>query len=789
MGAPPQQEQNRRDKGRGVGAIDSDEERTDKAVDMQNIVEALQKKLEDLEDELAVARQELKDQKEAPGSVYAKGGGHSASPFKGSLEEKPPDSIDKKDIEKPSKYDLKPEKWNVWLIKFKSFLARRDPRWKDILELVQKEGSNIVNKDKEQEIFEKSKAGNYVEEFKNQLYEYLDSYTTGLANSLILAGKQDGILEAWRQLCENGRSTRRRNLRIEKRKVFHPKQATMDTLRKSILEWEVELAAYETAAEETMSPENRLMCLEDLCPDELQKHLANNEHRLDTYFSYKQEIEDYIEGLARWKKGGLRALQPAEPCEQHCCDDANVKIEELLDQLNALVKGKFQKKGDGKGKGEKRRCHECNSEEHLARDCPVRQARVAAGGPVRMDVDSPPPKGGKMGKGDGKYGKGGRKGGKDGGKSGWWPTRTAWSGYYPGPSPATWNSWWPGKGPPAGKGGTANLFEAPQQLSAFTQPPESDFIESLMANGLGFTAKVFNTKKSNSWESATKNFEKIQGKGETFAHETAFSKLQSEEVEHLPDRDVKFNIMDFQAPDKGQQRRRKRAHKMIPKSRCSDDEEVESILNFVNGDFKDKGHLKIPGTDINVEDMANAKAGLKVFKERPKLEGGNLMKTTRRQNPTAANGWEILSSVVDSGATVPVLGPKDGAAYPVVEGEAARRGVEYAMANDDTLPNLGEKKMAVLTPEGTVRGYSTQVADVAGSLQSVRALKNTGHAVCFGLGPDGNDNLIINRHSGEINRMRDDGINFLQDMLVIPPDRIQEVIEAQNRCHFGRQGQ
>ncbi len=81
------------------------------------------------------------------------------------------------------------------------------------------------------------------------------------------------------------------------------------------------------------------------------------------------------------------------------------------------------------------------------------------------------------------------------------------------------------------------------------------------------------------------------------------------------------------------------------------------------------------------------------------------------------------------------------------------------------------------------------MADVAGSLQSVRALKNTGHAVCFGLGPDGNDNLIINRHSGEINRMRDDGINFLQDMLVIPPDRIQEVIEAQNRCHFGRQGQ
>ena len=776
-----------------------------KAEEMMHLVDEMRQKLEEVEEALARTRSELE---------AARSSSEDFKDFKSKKnrrtvydEEDPPEEIHSKDVEKPPKYDLRPEKWYTWHSKFKAFLVRRDSRWRSILKMTQAEGYKVINKDKEIEIFRESKALTFKDLFKEQLFEYLESCTTGMAYSMVLAGKENGVLETWRQFCENGKSSRERNVRMDKRRVYHPKQVSLDGVRKAILEWETDLAQYESATHDFMPEDNKLMCLEDICPDELQKHLSAQEHRLKhNYIEYKQEIEDYLDGLARWKKGGLRALQPAEhkghehgtePCEQQCSDDADVRIEELMGQLNALVKGKFQKKGDGKGKGEKRRCHECYSEEHLARDCPVRQARVAAGGPVRMDVDSPPPKGGKTGKGGGKYGKGGGKGGKDGGKNGWWPTRTAWSGYYPGPSPATWNSWWPGKGPSTGKGGTANLFEAPQQLSAFTQPPEGDFIESLMANGLGFTAKVFNTKKSNSWDSATKNFEKIQGKGETFAHETAFSKLQSEEVEHLPDRDVKFNIMDFQVPDKGQQRRRKRAHKesdggghkMVPKSRFSDDEGVESILNFVNGDFKDKGHLKIPGTDINVEDMANAKAGLKVFKERPKLEGGNLMKTTRRQNPTAANGWEILSSVVDSGATVPVLGPKDGAAYPVVEGEAARRGVEYAMANDDTLPNLGEKKMAVLTPEGTVRGYSTQVADVAGSLQSVRALKNTGHAVCFGLGPDGNDNLIINRHSGEINRMRDDGINFLQDMLVIPPDRIQEVIEAQNRCHFGRQGQ
>ena len=45
------------------------------------------------------------------------------------------------------------------------------------------------------------------------------------------------------------------------------------------------------------------------------------------------------------------------------------------------------------------------------------------------------------------------------------------------------------------------------------------------------------------------------------------------------------------------------------------------------------------------------------------------------------------------------------------------------------------------------------------------------HAVCFGLG-DGTDHLIINKDSGEVNRMRDDGINYYQDLLVIPPDKV-----------------
>ena len=75
--------------------------------------------------------------------------------------------------------------------------------------------------------------------------------------------------------------------------------------------------------------------------------------------------------------------------------------------------------------------------------------------------------------------------------------------------------------------------------------------------------------------------------------------------------------------------------------------------------------------------------------------------------------------------------------------------------------------MAVLTAEGTIRGYGSRCAEVTKTLQSVRALVASGHAVCFGLG-DGSEHVIFNKSIGETNNMRDDGINYLQDLLIAP---------------------
>ena len=77
--------------------------------------------------------------------------------------------------------------------------------------------------------------------------------------------------------------------------------------------------------------------------------------------------------------------------------------------------------------------------------------------------------------------------------------------------------------------------------------------------------------------------------------------------------------------------------------------------------------------------------------------------------------------------------------------------------------------MAVMTVEGSVRGFLAQVADVSKPLQAVRSLVRSGHMVVFGGGEEGSDNYIMNKITGEYTAVTDDGINYLMGMWVIPP--------------------
>jgi hypothetical protein len=136
--------------------------------------------------------------------------------------------------------------------------------------------------------------------------------------------------------------------------------------------------------------------------------------------------------------------------------------------------------------------------------------------------------------------------------------------------------------------------------------------------------------------------------------------------------------------------------------------------------------------------------------------------------------WERLRSVMDSGASITVIPPSVGKLYQATESAASRAGVQYQVANGDELPNLGEKFLPLVTKEGNVRGMLAQVADVTMPLQSPRALYATGHLVVL----DGPNSFVLNKFSGEINTMEDDGTNYLMDTWIIPPEEVEAYTNA-----------
>ena len=776
-----------------------------------------------------------------------------------------------KDVTPPAKYKGDVNQWRYWYTKFSTFLTRRNIKWDGFLSAI-RDDSKVpyeIGGDKEKAIFAKIEVTSQevMQKIKCQLYEYLENFSDGLTHSMIVAAGPRGSMEVFRQMCDEGFSSRDRNLRKEYRKIMQPKQATFEGLRKAILDWETELSQYELAAGQgcAMGERDRVMCLEDMCPDPLQQYLESKE-KLVTYADYKLAIHDYLVNRARWagrsrinwigaqEDFGASYAEEAEKLEdpEEPSGEAIAAFLEHFPQLNAisgeinaLVKNKFGKsnkgngkkgkstgkgsgdnggdggkdaKDDKKGKGKGRRCFECDSEEHIARDCPVRKDRVAKGGPERM------PKG---------NGKG-------------YPTQAQWNKWIPGPSAGTWKSYWPGV---QGKGAFQGT---PMQLSPFMAPQEHNPGQSVLQSLFGglIPLSCVNAKSCKSVTTNAKlvTMRRIRTK---FAKEVetknSFAALASEdpgnsdEGPETPKR-AEVEVVDkFSIPRQRQRKVRFMSSigcttncggKCDEATYCNPDKNVTDGVDLVNNNaeletnsfthnvnnLKEVNNLeKIKHVDAldfvnfkldkfdttetilntTISDLAKSK-----FKSRrvqtgvspslsPKSDdeikhaknsismlnqitkNKNLMPVVQKEElKTRLGKFEILSSIVDSGATVPVMNPKTGASYNIIPSSA--NGTEYELADGETLEDLGAKNMAVLTIEGTLRGYATRCADVTKSLQAVRALVKSDHAVCFGLG-DGSDHLIINKITGEVNRMRDDGINYLQDLIIVPPDQVDNV--------------
>ena len=446
--------------------------------------------------------------------------------------------INYKDISKPGKYSG--TGWSLWSKNFSSFLERRDKRWPKLLASISSRSAGPPLNDDAKNMIAVD-LGIYKEElmeaFTNQLFDYLQEYTSGDVLTAILAGGKTGSWETWRYLSEAGKSRQKVNLKDEHRKLMHPKQVELEVLLKTIHAWESDLADHVQSGGKAIPEDERIMCIEEICPAPLQEYLSEkaetDEEKMKTYDQYKTAIAAYVTRKLRRNKTAksLKTLQPDGDGEQpEVEDDDEGNAWKELDRLcsingdiYALVNNKFDnKKGKGKGLGKGGKagkgsgngaapmevdhsgkdCYECGELGHIGANCPQRQVRLTAeakgGGKMTP--------GGKAGKGSGKQGP---KGGKAPGKGQWrFPSLPQWQQMYPGPSQALWKTWWQHAQP-----GKVNLFETPQQLSAmeqiwsFAQPNAEQAqnqhtgLKALFSGGNAYAFKV-KDKKTNSTEAA-----------------------------------------------------------------------------------------------------------------------------------------------------------------------------------------------------------------------------------------------------------------------------------------------
>ncbi len=827
-------------------------------------------------------------------------------------------AIHHKDVDKPPKYDGK--NWTVWSSDFLTFLDRRDKRWSKLLKAIDKRSLNPLTKEIRVGIADELAidSGTLVEDFTNQLYEYLKNYTSGEVQSCVVSAGREGSWESWRVMCDHGKSRRKIEVHEDYKRLMNPSQVSLENLLKTVAAWERDLLNYTMNNDDKGLPEDtKILCLESMCPEALQEHLLDRFEQgfIETYDEYKQAINTYV--YRRTKKKPSKKLcslysEPAQ-CNEDDCDQHERHEEEedpefdkqilalkqqaeaINGQINALVNNKFAKpKGKGKGKGDKggaprspggpspmqvdhsgKDCYTCGEIGHIAANCP-NGGKGKGGFPAGTKGDKSKGKGSKGDKGKGKG---------NGGKSGWPPSLQNWRQWHPGPSPSQWAGWWR-QAQGNNYKGTANLFEQGNRLSQLQQhqqqgweqngwqdggawpaPSTPNALQALFSGGNMYQLvekgpKPGRARSTRTAESPNKfqmlqedDDEEAMNEAEGITTTVPITSLikpesrnrQRKKTRARPDAatdplaslsptctrtvpvappiqrtlieekcPLKF-VLSASASVNVPGRPRALGSTVVPTTTSTSDSAVPltKIEPTPIEQTGVRGGMGLPADEAHTAETPDEKGsywsfnantnildfvkqrhrgdviprqGLRALRQVQKPE--KLAPLTERERPKAPNGWEVLSAVVDSGATITAVHPKDGKAYKVQESAASKAGVTYGTAGGDDLPDLGEKSMAVLTVEGTLRGFRSQVAEVSEPLESVRQLLKSRHCVLFGLGENEDEHLIINKITGEVNRLRDDGINYLHDMLVVPPEQVEAVQQAINNgdSPFGGQG-
>ena len=311
----------------------------------------------------------------------------------------PKHSMDRKDIAKPECYNGDTSKWVPWSATFVRYLNRLDEQWPAILKRIEGLKGKMLSKEDEDQIDYDLDLGG-LKTWKEDLLLALESFTSGETKQLILLSKAQGVFSSWSRLADKGFSQRDDHVMIMRRKVIAPKNSVpAKDLELAILAWERDILQFEETADETFDEKNRLLLLQDMLPPIIRQRIKDlrGPGRFDTYEAVRAEALIWLADNAP-QKGKLALVAEVQDEElpdvayedlgDFCSNPANAETSQ--ESLMAIVKNAHLKKQKGAGKGSgkdrpPRKCYECDSPDHIAANCLQRAARVAAGGPERLD--------------------------------------------------------------------------------------------------------------------------------------------------------------------------------------------------------------------------------------------------------------------------------------------------------------------------------------------------------------------------------------------------------------------
>ena len=132
-------------------------------------------------------------------------------------------------------------------------------------------------------------------------------------------------------------------------------------------------------------------------------------------------------------------------------------------------------------------------------------------------------------------------------------------------------------------------------------------------------------------------------------------------------------------------------------------------------------------------------------------------------------GWEKLTLTVDSGASDTVVPPTVCSLAPLVKGP--RYGIEYEVANGETVDNMGERDCLMKTGEIEAADpgmeMKLQVVDVSKALLSVNTVCEQGHDVLFSK-REGGSAILVNGDPKKRIPLRNSGGTYELDVWVKP---------------------